>query len=209
MKLTWHLPAIATCLVVNFSSCAQNSEISVEPAPAFINIEVEAESFVSQSKSELRKWVLQDDNTASGGRYIQILPDTRVTHDDKLIRGENFTNDPGTVAIVSYDAEIPKAGRYYVWSRALSTGSEDNGVHVGIDGTWPLTGARLQWCDGKKKWWYESKQRTKEEHCGVPYLIYLDIPTAGKHQIQFSMREDGFRMDKFLLTTNKDFKPLN
>lgn len=209
MKLTWHLLAIATCLVVNFSSCAQNSEISVEPVPAFINIEVEAESFVSQSKSELRKWVLQDDNTASGGRYIQILPDTRVTHDDKLIRGENFTNDPGTVAIVSYNVEIPKAGRYYVWSRALSIGSEDNGVHVGIDGAWPLTGARLQWCDGKKKWWYESKQRTKEEHCGVPYLIYLDIPTTGKHQIQFSMREDGFRMDKFLLTTNKDFKPLN
>jgi hypothetical protein len=173
-----------------------------------ITIEVEAESFASQTKDEIRKWVIQTSDSASLKKYIQIMPDTRVTHDDELIKGVNFSNEQGLMAIVSYKVIIPNAGRYYVWVSALSKGGEDNSVHVGIDNTWPETGARMQWCDGKNNWYYESKQRTEAVHCGEPYLIYLDITKPGKHTIQFSMREDGFAMDKFLLTTDKNFKPV-
>jgi hypothetical protein len=36
------------------------------------------------------------------------------------------------------------------------------------------------------------------------------VPSAGLHEIQFSMREDGFEFDKFLLTTNREFaRPLD
>ncbi|GAK98027.1 hypothetical protein JCM19294_1649 [Nonlabens tegetincola] len=98
-------------------------------------------------------------------------------------------------------------GRYYVWVRAYSTGSEDNGIHVGLDGEWPEYGKRMQWCKGKNKWTWESKQRTKEEHCGVPHQIYLDIEKAGTHDIQFSMREDGFKFDKFILTKDRNYTP--
>ncbi len=172
-------------------------------------VEVEAESFSRQTKDDVRKWYVKSDPNASNEKYIQILPDTRVTHDDELIVGTSFSNTPGVLAIVSYDVNIPAPGRYYVWGRVLSTGSEDNGVHVGIDGTWPETGARLQWCDGKNQWYYESKQRTEKVHCGVPHLIYLDIENAGKHTIEFSMREDGFKMDKFVLSTDKNYQPKN
>lgn len=44
-------------------------------------------------------------------------------------------------------------------------------------------------------------------HCGVPGSIYLDIDKAGEHEIQFSMREDGFKMDQFILTKDKTFNP--
>lgn len=37
--------------------------------------------------------------------------------------------------------------------------------------------------------------------------IYLNIEKPGLHEIQFSMREDGFEFDKFILTTNVDYKP--
>jgi hypothetical protein len=104
------------------------------------------------------------------------------------------------MAILHYKVQINNPGKYYVWVRAYSTGTEDNGIHVGIDGTWPESGQRLQWCDGKHAWTWESKQRTHEVHCGVPELIYLDIKQAGEHEIQFSMREDGFEFDKFVLT---------
>jgi hypothetical protein len=87
-----------------------------------------------------------------------------------------------------------------VWVRAHSTGSEDNGIHVGLNGEWVPSGQRMQWCEGKKQWSWASKQRTKEVHCGVEQLIYLDIPTTGLHTISFSMREDGFEFDKFILT---------
>jgi len=104
-----------------------------------------------------------------------------------------------------YPVYFNTPGRYYVWVRAYSTGSEDNGLHVGIDGTWPESGQRLQWCEGKLSWWWESKQRTDEEHCGEPYKIYIEVEQPGLHTIMFSMREDGFEFDKWLMTKDRDF----
>lgn len=182
---------------------------------------VEAEHFFSQTVVDKRKFYLTtkditptitpdgDPNHvggASNGAYIEVLPDTRRTHDDELFRGENFSNKPGTLAIVSYKIHVNNPGRYYVWVRAYSTGSEDNGLHVGLDGSWPDSGRRIQWCDGKNSWRWESKQRTKEQHCGVPQGIYLDIDKAGEHVVHFSMREDGFEFDKWLMTRDRDFK---
>jgi hypothetical protein len=177
-------------------------------------VAVEAEHFYKQTKSDIRKWYVIDadfKNTiagaepfhaaaASGTMYVECLPDTRITHDDKLIPGENFSNKAGEMAILHYRVYFNNPGRYYVWVRAYSTGTEDNGIHVGINGEWPESGQRMQWCDGKNEWTWESKQRTQEQHCGVPELIYLDVREAGLHDIQFSMREDGFEFDKFVLT---------
>lgn len=168
-------------------------------------IEVEAENYKTQTNNELRQWTKIEDKSdialsASGGAYMKLLPDTRVTHDDKLIHGVNFSPEPG-LSVLSYDVEIKEAGKYYVWVKAYSSGSEDNGLHVGIDGSWPESGKRMQWCEGKNQWTWASKQRTEEVHCGEPELIYLNIEKAGKHTIQFSMREDGFAFDKFALST--------
>lgn len=185
---------------------------------------VEAEDFYKQTMTDVRKWyVISSDfktdlkgastephlDGTSNEKYIEILPDTRVTHDDELITGKNFSNEPGKLAVVHYKVKINDPGRYYIWVRTYSTGSEDNGVHVGLDGEWPESGQRMQWCDGKKSWYWDSKQRTQEVHCGVPGLIYLDIDTAGEHDIQFSLREDGFEMDQWFMTKNKDHKPEN
>lgn len=186
-------------------------------------VAVEAEFFYKQTKPEIRTWyrtskneapsVGRDDDPqhcygASNNAYLEILPDERVTHSDKIIPGENFTDEPGIIAILHYKVKINTPGRYYVWARAMATGGEDNGLHVGLNGDWPEHGKRMQWCDGRGHWTWGSKQRTKEEHCGVPHEIYLDIDKAGVHEIQFSMREDGFEFDKFILTNDKDYVPI-
>lgn len=178
-------------------------------------VAVEAEHFVGQSLHQVRKWYVQDDltaagptpdidpshaNTASGHAYLEILPDTRTNHDEKLIRGENFSNTAGELAILHYLVYFNTPGKYYVWVRAYSTGTEDNGIHVGLNGEWPESGQRMQWCTGKKQWTWDSKQRTQEVHCGVAEQIYLEIPSPGWHEITFSMREDGFEFDKWVLT---------
>lgn len=185
---------------------------------------VEAEHFAKQEKNLVRKWYTVSETqqtkiepdgddvhfeTASGQQYIEILPDTRRTHDDELVRGENFTNEPGEIAVISYPVYINNPGTYYVWVRAFSTTTEDNGIHVGINGTWPQSGRRMQWCADKNMWRWESKQRTEEEHCGVPYQIYLEIAEAGMHTITFSMREDGFEFDQWLMTTDREAKFLH
>ena len=183
-------------------------------------VAVEAEHFFKQTKNDVRAFYLttakrtpkiQPDGDpnhvggASGGAYLEILPDTRRTHGDKLIRGTNFSPSAGEMAILHYRVNFQTPGRYYVWVRAYSTGSEDNGLHVGIDGTWPESGQRLQWCEGKNTWRWESKQRTEKQHCGEAHKIYLDIEKPGQHTIQFSMREDGFEFDKWLMTTDRNF----
>lgn len=181
---------------------------------------VEAEHFFRQSADQKRRFYLTTAQQipdispdgdashvggASGGAYLEILPDTRRTHDDTLMAGENFAPQPGKQAIIEYKVSVTNPGRYYVWVRAYSTGSEDNGLHVGLDGHWPESGQRLQWCAGKHSWWWESKQRTQKEHCGIEDAIFLDIDKAGEHTIQFSMREDGFEFDKWLMTNDRDF----
>lgn len=176
---------------------------------------VEAENYSYQSDDTFRHWYainthnetqIKDkmDSThlaqASGGSYIELLPDTRRTHDDKLIERLNFSGKPGISGLINYRVKINTPGKYYVWVRAYSTGSEDNGIHVGIDGDWPDSGQRMQWCKGKNQWTWESKQRTQEQHCGVSELIYLDIDEPGDHVISFSMREDGFEMDAWAIS---------
>ena len=109
---------------------------------------VEAEFFYKQSLTETRKWyrtsknerpkVGRDDDDhhimdASNHAYIEILPDERVTHTDKLIIGQNFMNEPGKMAILHYQINFTTPGRYYVWVRAYSTGSEDNAIHLGLN----------------------------------------------------------------------------
>lgn len=216
---------IVSCLFLGAQSKKLNMPITDSEVTFMENnglVSVEAEYFNAQSKSDNRQWYItaknavtnvgQDNDvshhkSASNGTYLEILPDTRVTHADKLIKGENFANQAGQMAVLHYKVRITNPGRYYVWVRAFSTGSEDNGLHVGLNGDWPAHGQRMQWCKGKNKWTWESTQRTKEVHCGVPKEIYLDIDKAGLHDIQFSMREDGFEFDKFILTKDINYIP--
>lgn len=208
-----NLKCLAICLLLPYLTFSQ---LLIEKNGSVL---VEAEKFSTQQKDETRKWYIIDNQSAllykgvdaaqcagaGGNKFIAVLPDTRATHDDKLITGENFSNEPGKMAIISYKIHFSNHGKYYVWVKAYSTGSEDNGIHVGLNGEWPESGQRMQWCEGKNQWSWASKQRTEAVHCGEEKLIFLEIPSPGDHIISFSMREDGFRFDKFFLSKTWEF----
>ncbi len=181
---------------------------------------VEAENFIAQHADGVRRWYRVDDaaaatpepdpdprhlERASGGAYLELLPDTRTTHDDRLIAGDNFTEAAGSVAVLTYDVSFPAAGRYYVWTRIFATGTEDNGLHVGINGNWPASGRRIQFCSGRGQWFWDNRQRTEAQHCGVPGGVWIDVPAPGVHRVSFAMREDGVEFDAFFLT--RDARP--
>ena len=181
----------------------------------------EAEHFFKQEMVDQRAWhvitpsgheeTLPDPDGphligASGGAYLEILPDSRWSHGEKLVHGENFSNEPGKLAILSYKAHFNNPGRYQVWARIFSTGSEDNGMHFGLNGTWPESGQRWQTIK-KRAWQWDSRQRTQQVHVGVPGQLYLNIPSAGQHIINVSMREDGAELDRILLTRDAQYIP--
>ncbi len=183
---------------------------------------IEGEDFTRQEEDATRRWYRIDNSNfehdmadsdphhvdgASGGAYLETLPDTRATHDDVLIEGENFTNTPGQMAVLSYPVCFSQTGRYYVWARAFSTGSEDNSVHFGLDGHWPDSSARLQWCEDKHQWTWSSARRVPENHCGEPLTNWLDVRAVGRHTLQVSMREDGFELDKIILAKDRNYVP--
>lgn len=185
-------------------------------------VAVEAEHFAAQARDAVRRWYVinegdtgpniqdRDRNhatTASNKSYLEILPDTRATHSDKLIHGVNFSNTPGLMGILSYNIYFNTPGEYIVWVRAFSTGAEDNGLHVGLDGTWPESGQRIQFCPGKYQWTWSSAQRVPKNHCGTDRTIRITIPEAGIHTLHFSMREDGFEFDKFMMTLDHSYQP--
>ncbi|MBC8875044.1 MAG: DUF5060 domain-containing protein [Planctomycetes bacterium] len=180
---------------------------------------VEAEGFDAVDREDARKWCLTtvdktpgirpdpDPNHAAGavgGAYLELLPDTRVTHGDPLVRGVSFTNTPGQCSVLYYPVIFTEPGRYYVWVRTCCTGSEDNGLHVGLDGDWPASGARLQFTGKHGQWQWDSRQRTNKVHTGVLGQIWLDVDKPGLHTIMFSMREDGFEFDRFMLTKQQN-----
>ncbi|MGB7329016.1 MAG: hypothetical protein WBD31_29315 [Rubripirellula sp.] len=221
-----HLAVALAAFLISSSIGAQ------EPSAAIANVDlvfqevdgivaVEAEHFVVQEKTEIRAWCRTDEMRvpevkpdfdgvhlmgSSGACYLEALPDSRATHDDKITVGENFFSQPGQAGVLTYQVEIIHPGRYYVWVRHLSTGSEDNGIHVGLDGSWPESGKDWQ-TTKKRKWAWESRQRTKEVHTGVRHKLYLDITEPGEHRIHFSVREDGFEFDKFVLASDRDYEP--
>ena len=208
-------------------AAAQSSTIEPIVSEAIVFEEIdglvafEAEYFHKQEEVGVRAWHLttasrfaglQPDPDgphvigASGGAYLEILPDSRWTHNEDLIRGENFSNEPGKLAILSYQVYFNDPGRYHVWARVYSTGSEDNGLHFGLNGQWPESGQRWQTVK-KQDWQWDSRQRTEEVHVGVPGQLYLDIPTQGQHIINVSMREDGTELDRILLTSDPQYIP--
>ena len=176
------------------------------------SILVQAEDFVAQRLNEVRSWCRGSECPEGWERpgvedYVIITPDTRRSHGDKLIVGENFTNTGGEMAVLTYNVDFPAAGRWYLWVRTYATDTENNGVHFGLNGTWPESAARVQYCPGRGRWHWDSRRRTVEDHCGVVGGLWLDVPEAGTHQVEVSMREDGFSMDAFYLTRSPYMPP--
>jgi len=141
---------------------------------------------------------------AVGGAYIELLPDIRVTHEDEFGPPEmpsiwHQPSDDGPVAY--YTMNFPEAGRYYVHIRAFSTGTEDNGIHVGVNNDWPLSGRKMQFCSAGKGWTWSGKQRDSggAGSCGVKKTIWITVPEAGVNTFKMAPREDGFEADRIML----------
>ena len=181
----------------------------------YIAIDFDAESFSSSDE----RWVLTVPGTAQtaddpdpnhsdlaiGNAYLELLPDIRVTHADPTSPPVAFWSNPGIGPTLEYEVDFPEAGRYHVHVRALSTGTEDNGIYVGLNDEWPASGLRLQFCTAGQGWRYSSRQRDSGNNgpCGVEKTIWVTVENPGLNTVKFSAREDGFEIDHVMLIKDK------
>jgi hypothetical protein len=99
---------------------------------------------------------------------------------------------------LDYPINFTRTGIHYVWIRA-HTASGDDSVHVGLDGAAVSSSDRISgFALGTWSW---SKQTMDGP------VATVNITTTGIHTLNLWMREDGFVVDKVLLTTNASYIP--
>jgi hypothetical protein len=177
----------------------------------YIALVFEAE--VDDSRDE--RWVLMNSSTpeqendpdanhsdgAAGGAYIELLPDMRVTHEDVFGLPTSIWHEPGDGPEAHYTMNFPEAGRYYVHIRAFSTGTEDNGIHVGINDNWPSSGKKMQLFTAGSGWQWSGRQRDSggAGPCGAKKTVWITVEEAGEQTFMLTPREDGFEADRIML----------
>ena len=143
---------------------------------------------------------------ASGDAYLEALPDLTVREGEGDDIG--FYPDPGD-GIVGYRVNFPQPGTYFIWVRAYPTGGgRDNSVHVGLDSVFPVSGRALQFPSNPGGWvWSSNKRDCGPNVFGSPNTAFLEVDSAGEHEVLISLREDGFEFDQWVLTTDVEYRP--
>ncbi|MBN1975475.1 MAG: hypothetical protein JW787_17695, partial [Sedimentisphaerales bacterium] len=144
-----------------------------------------------------------DDTAASGGQYIA----------NPTVGGASNTNPPST-GIATYNITIEEGGTYKLFLRVLCTvsGSSDDSCYIRIQGATPsATPGTGGWTncnniDGTMaaadtQVWFWAQARQYDSEPGN--VITFDIP-AGSYVLEIAYREDGLKIDGFVITNDPD-----
>ncbi|MCX7599064.1 MAG: hypothetical protein N2512_09390 [Armatimonadetes bacterium] len=144
---------------------------------ARVKIVIEAENYVSITPS----MTVGSDKTASASKYVHIP--LRRPH------GENESG-PADTGNTVYKFKIPVAGVYRLWVRANWYDSCGDSFFVIVNDQ------AQSWVgeDGTYQKWHWVKGKTYQFSAGV-------------HSIKFQNREDGAKLDQFLLTNDLRYVP--
>ncbi|MDI6720725.1 MAG: hypothetical protein QMD46_14095, partial [Methanomicrobiales archaeon] len=122
--------------------------------------------------------VKASDAAASGGAYIWVPQGT----------GDQMDSS-GTRGTATCTVDVPESGSYTLWARVSSPTAGDDSVWISMDVSSPW-----HWDYASNANWHWEKGRT--------YTL-----SAGKHTITLKWREDGTKLDKFLLTADASLTP--
>src|SRR6185369_11830275 len=149
----------------------------------------EAEHFSTNTPRVSHTWDLTSDGAAAGGQCMLSNPNNGANVNTGYTTGSPQLDFP---------VKFTTTGTYQVWIRGLGAGTGDRTVHAGLDGTGPTTADRISGFSTGYAW-------SKSTLDGV--VATINVTSAGVHTVNLWMREDGFRVDRILLTTNTGFVP--
>jgi hypothetical protein len=119
------------------------------------------------------------DNSASSGMYVWVR------------------NGSGSGGSATYTFNVSKSGKYIIWARVAAPNNNDDSFYVSVDGgsqsTWDLTLS--------SKWVWD-----KVSHRGGANPVTYNL-SAGKHTLLIKQREDGAKLDEFIITDDLNYRP--
>ncbi len=122
-----------------------------------------------------------EDENASGCGYIYVT--------------EKWSDGGAT-----FNFNLPDAGNYYIWARAMGRGWSNNSFFIRIDDGEEFHFEILPADDGTWSWAWKPAP-PPEEYTDSIYL------SSGPHTIQFRSREQGSRLDAILITNQASYTP--
>jgi beta-lactamase regulating signal transducer with metallopeptidase domain len=136
----------------------------------------------------------REDLNASSGGYV-VVPD-----------GSGNDAPEGGPGQVSLTFQVPAAGEYVIWGRAIGANDNDNSFYISVD-----EGEEIRWdieTDGGRllrEWGWVP---IRDPAAPTPDRALRRFPlTAGPHTLRVRNREDGTRLDRLLITGDPAYVP--
>src|SRR5688572_16092594 len=123
----------------------------------------------------------------SGGAALLATPNTGVN-----------VGDSSQGPRLNYTMTMTQTGTHYVWVRLRGTSTNDDAVHVGVNGTLISWGA-LGVADASGAWRWK-------QYAGSRRLAFA-VAAPGVVSLNVWMREDGVALDKILVTRDAAYVP--
>lgn len=141
-------------------------------------------------------------NTPQGGHTWDAITPAGASGSARVANpNSGVNNDTGFAANsprLDYRVYFAKTGVHQVWVRGMGATGSDDSCHVGIDGAETASSDRISSFFTTWTW-------SRDTMDGVAATI--NVSSVGLHTINLWMREDGFVVDKLLLTTNSALVP--
>lgn len=150
---------------------------------------IEAEHFSSNTARSSHSWALVSSSQASGQALMSATPNTGL-----YINNGYASTSPE----LRFPVRFVTTGTYYVWLRGSGPSANDDSVHVGIDGAELTSADRISTFNSALTW----SRSTMDGPVAT-----LQVGNTGVHEINVWMREDGFALDKLVLTRSQNFAP--
>jgi len=180
---------IYAVVAVMLSALNFTTSVQAQVATATDGIAVfEAENYTAHVPRNGRSWELLTSPTGYVDAGFMV-----VTNSPDPASNVNV-NVTGSCPELQYSVDFPITGTYRVWVRGYGNDGTEDSIHTGLDGAINTAGSNLTWSTYGAWVWTNGLSKS------------VTVSSTGLHTFNVWMREDGARVDRFLLTDNVNFK---
>ncbi len=155
---------------------------------------MEAENADANVSRNSKTWTLNTTIAGSSGAgYLIALPNNGSG--TNAVASAAATSNPE----LQFQVTFTTTGTYYIWVRGYAASTSDDNLHAGLDGVPSSTTDKFKLTAiGTWNW-------TRTDNVSANRSVV--VSSAGIHTIYVWMYEDGFSLDKIVLTTSSAFTP--
>ncbi|AQQ08985.1 Rhamnogalacturonan endolyase YesW precursor [Sedimentisphaera cyanobacteriorum] len=188
--MVFKITKTALTISIIVSLCAYGLGEFVQDVGSDGIVSFEAENCDARTAKSGRSWNEINSSECSSNAAMQAQPD----------EGEVFnTGYAEQSPSMEFEVYFVKTGTHYVWFRCLPLDGYSDSFHIGLDGQ------ELASADRARSSNFESWNWSKSTMDGNDASIEVGSP--GVHTVNVWMREDGFRVDKIVITSSSSYSP--